>query len=199
MGSEANNCSKVNISNSAFDRRHRRLLDKTFADGGAPVNWSLGIFKLRMKQYGIIILVGLIWGTTSLAQRSVRDRVDEQNKTKIKPDKQHDSAIVCYQNWQAPKNIKKLQLKNLNKKALLIPAPEYPLEAKEQKIAGRVIVEVIIDINEGKIINGRMKSGHPMLRSAVAKVFCKAIFPPANIDSRPIFGIGKLMYDFTLP
>ena len=31
-----------NVPNSAFYRRRRRLLVKTYADGGAPVNWSLG-------------------------------------------------------------------------------------------------------------------------------------------------------------
>lgn len=63
--------------------------------------------------------------------------------------------------------------------------PEYPLWAKEQKIAGSVIFEILID-KEGDVRQVTLLKGlHPELDELATKAILKFKFKPAYIDKKP--------------
>ncbi|MFN2500333.1 MAG: TonB family protein [Pyrinomonadaceae bacterium] len=65
----------------------------------------------------------------------------------------------------------------LNSKAIDIPKPVYPVQAKDAKISGVVKAGVVID-ETGKVIWARVETGHPLLQAAVKTVVCQARVKP---------------------
>jgi outer membrane biosynthesis protein TonB len=85
----------------------------------------------------------------------------------------------------------------LNGKAMKMPKPIYPVEAKRKGITGEVKAEVVININTGVIEWARIQTGAVILREAVGKVICGARFLPTNdVDGR---ASGYLIYNFHSP
>ncbi len=86
----------------------------------------------------------------------------------------------------------------LNGKAVDIPKPEYPEEAKAKNIDGEVIANIYID-ETGNIIWAKVDNGHPLLQNAVKKVVCKATFKPTTISENPVSVRGIITYKFVRP
>lgn len=84
----------------------------------------------------------------------------------------------------------------LNGKALQLPQPTYPLLAKTARIAGGVVIRIVID-EEGKVAAAQASSGHPLLVAAAA-VVRGARFAPTLVEGKPIKVIGEIRYNFTL-
>ncbi len=80
-------------------------------------------------------------------------------------------------------------------KAISLPKPSYPAEARTQKISGVVSVNVVVD-EKGRIIWARATSGHPLLQEAAAKAACRARYSPTRISGRPVTAAGILTYNF---
>jgi TonB family protein len=74
----------------------------------------------------------------------------------------------------------KINLGDVTNKALYLPRPKYPTLAKTSGIYGPVKTEVVIDINSGQVVWAFVVSGHPLLKSAVSDVVCRARFAPTN-------------------
>lgn len=49
----------------------------------------------------------------------------------------------------------------LNRKAIEKPNPTYPLEARQARVSGVVVVEILVDEN-GKVEQAKAVSGHPL-------------------------------------
>lgn len=82
----------------------------------------------------------------------------------------------------------------VNKKARFIPKPEFP---KSCRCSGQVVVQVIIDILSGKVIQARAISGHPLLRIAAVDSAKQAVFAPTLINiNRLIYAKGLLFITF---
>lgn len=88
----------------------------------------------------------------------------------------------------------KMDLGNVTKKALNLPQPKYPQIAKRSRIYGPVTAQVVIDINSGRVVWAFVVSGHPLLKSAVSDVVCKARFAPTNDADG--FVNGSITYRF---
>ncbi len=86
----------------------------------------------------------------------------------------------------------------LNSKAIELPKPEYPAEAKAANISGEVKAVVVVD-EEGKVAWARVHSGHHLLQSAVKKVVCRARFKPIKVGGQAVKVNGILTYKFVLP
>lgn len=80
-------------------------------------------------------------------------------------------------------------------KAISLPKPSYPAEAKAQNISGRVVVNVVVD-EKGRIIWAEAVDGHPLLQAAAARAACGARFSPIKISGRPIKAAGIISYNF---
>jgi TonB family protein len=85
----------------------------------------------------------------------------------------------------------------LNGKALDLPRPAYPPQAKTARAEGVVTVEVVID-EKGKVISARATSGHNMLRQAAVQAAQGARFSPTMLSGQPVKVTGEINYNFAL-
>ena len=83
----------------------------------------------------------------------------------------------------------------LNGRALVMPMPAYPAEARAVGASGTVVVYVVI--NEcGKVVTAKARSGNPSLRAAAEDAARRAIFAPALLFDSPTPVTGILHYRF---
>src|SRR5215204_4471509 len=83
----------------------------------------------------------------------------------------------------------------LNSKAISLPKPVYPEEAKRIKASGRVTVRVVVDEN-GKVTSAQATDGPLPLREAAEAAARQATFQPTTKDGITVKVAGVLTYDF---
>jgi TonB family protein len=83
----------------------------------------------------------------------------------------------------------------LNGKALNLPKPAYPLEARANRASGVVNVELLID-EQGKVVEAGTIFGHPLLQSSARESACAAKFAPTLLSGHPVKVSGTLTYKF---
>lgn len=83
----------------------------------------------------------------------------------------------------------------LNGKALNLPKPSYPSEAKAAKAEGTVTVEVVID-EKGDVISAVAVSGHELLKKEAMTAASKAKFTPTKLKGKPVKVKGIVVYNF---
>jgi TonB family protein len=83
----------------------------------------------------------------------------------------------------------------LNSKAIELPAPVYPDEARKVHAAGQVQVKVLID-ETGRVMTADAIFGPEMLRMAAIDAARKARFAPLVIAGSAVKVSGILTYDF---
>jgi TonB family protein len=84
----------------------------------------------------------------------------------------------------------------LNKKAVKLPAPSYPANARAQRISGTVVMKISID-EKGDVIDIRdMCQGPPFITSAAISAARGARFEPAMVNGRAVKAEGVLVYRF---
>ena len=83
----------------------------------------------------------------------------------------------------------------LNSKALELPQPKYPEEARKAKVAGRVTVKILLD-EKGKLISAEAIDGPEALRASAVEAARRARFTLTLIGTRPVRVTGVLTYDF---
>jgi TonB family protein len=83
----------------------------------------------------------------------------------------------------------------LNSKAISLPKPVFPEEAKRVKASGRVTVRVVVDEN-GKVISAQATDGPLPLREAAEAAARQATFGPTVVDGITVKVAGTLTYDF---
>ena len=85
----------------------------------------------------------------------------------------------------------------LNGKALALPKPGYPPQAKSSRASGVVVVEVVID-EKGKVISAKATSGHSLLRQAAVQAAQGARFSPTLLSGQPVKVTGEINYNFAV-
>lgn len=83
----------------------------------------------------------------------------------------------------------------LNGKAISLPAPIYPLEAKAHNVTGAVNVQVTVD-EYGSVIAASAASGHPLLQQAAVTAAFSARFSPTTLMGQPVQVVGIIIYSF---
>ena len=84
----------------------------------------------------------------------------------------------------------------LNAKALSLPKPDYPPEAKARRISGTVVMRVKID-EKGQVIDARdMCQGSPYLSPGALASVWKARFAPTIINDKPVKVDGIVAYRY---
>lgn len=95
----------------------------------------------------------------------------------------------------APKSPKLIIGGVVNGKALSLPKPSYPYEARGARAGGAVSVQVLIS-EEGKVITAHAVSGHPLLQFAARAAACEARFSPTKLEGHPVKVSGVITYNF---
>jgi len=75
--------------------------------------------------------------------------------------------------------------------------PTYPSEALAHRIAGRVVVEVTLDVN-GSVIAARALSGPDELRGSAVSAAREWKFHPTVLSGMPVEVIGTITFNFNL-
>jgi TonB family protein len=83
----------------------------------------------------------------------------------------------------------------LNGKAVRLPQPRYPAEAKAAGASGEVTVKIVID-ESGDVISAEALSGHELLRAAAEEASSRAKFRPTKLQGKPVKITGVLVYKF---
>lgn len=83
----------------------------------------------------------------------------------------------------------------LNGKALFLPKPDYPPEARAAGAHGTVTVQVMID-EYGNVTSAKAVSGHPTLHQACVNASLAARFSPTTLMGEPVKVTGVLTYNF---
>jgi TonB family protein len=90
---------------------------------------------------------------------------------------------------------KPVELGELNKKALTLPKPQYPEEARRLRVSGKVTVRIVVDEN-GKVISATSSDGPVPLRPAAEEAARLATFEPLVQDGVTVKVSGFLTYQF---
>lgn len=83
----------------------------------------------------------------------------------------------------------------LNGKAISLPRPPYPEEARAARISGTVVVQVTID-EGGNVIRVCAFHGPPLLATASERAARGAKFAPTLLDGKPVKVTGVITYNF---
>lgn len=86
----------------------------------------------------------------------------------------------------------------LNGKALKLPPPKYPAEARQSKASGAVNVQVVID-EQGNVVSAAAVSGDSLLRAASEESARNAKFSPTVLGGIPVRVTGVIVYNFVAP
>jgi TonB family protein len=76
-------------------------------------------------------------------------------------------------------------------------APDYPVDAKQARIQGTVVMRVIVD-NEGNVANIQLISGHPLLAPAAIDAVKQWKYRPYLLDGMPVEIETQVAVNFTL-
>jgi TonB family protein len=91
---------------------------------------------------------------------------------------------------------KPVEMGELNKKALSLPKPTYPEEARRLKASGKVTVKIVVDEN-GKVVSAIASDGPLPLRAAAEEAARLAAFEPVIQGGITVKVSGFLTYVFT--
>jgi protein TonB len=83
----------------------------------------------------------------------------------------------------------------LNGKAISLPLPAYPPEARGMRADGVVLIEITID-ETGKVIDAKSLCGHPILAKASLTAALAARFTPTRLSGMPVKVKGVIIYNF---
>jgi TonB family protein len=83
----------------------------------------------------------------------------------------------------------------LNGKAITLPKPDYPAEARAARASGTVVVQVTID-EYGNVIAARAVSGHQLLHQASVNAASQARFSPTFLMGEAVKVTGVITYNF---
>ncbi len=86
----------------------------------------------------------------------------------------------------------------LNGRAITLPQPAYPAEARAARVAGTVSVQITID-EYGNVVAARAVSGHPLLQAASVNAALQARFSPTFLMGEAVKVTGVLVYTFVAP
>lgn len=85
----------------------------------------------------------------------------------------------------------------LNGKAVSLPQPLYPVEARAARIGGAVTVQITVD-EYGAVISARAVSGHPLLQAASVNAAMQARFASTFLMGEAVKVTGVLVYNFVV-
>ncbi len=85
----------------------------------------------------------------------------------------------------------------LNGKAISLPRPEYPDEAKNARASGTVVVEVVVD-ETGRVMRACAVFGPEKLRRASERAAYQSRFSPLKVEGKPVKVSGVLTYNYVI-
>ena len=85
----------------------------------------------------------------------------------------------------------------LNAKAITLPKPDYPADARAARATGTVVVQVVVD-EYGNVTTAKAISGPPLLQQPSVAAALQAKFAPTTLMGEPVKVTGVLTFNFVL-
>ncbi|MEP6820616.1 MAG: energy transducer TonB [bacterium] len=86
----------------------------------------------------------------------------------------------------------------LNGRAISLPRPDYPADAKAAGAEGVVVIQVTVD-EQGNVTEARALSGPKMLQEVSVNAALQAKFTPTLLQGEPVKVTGVIVYNFGRP
>ena len=119
-----------------------------------------------------------------------------QDVPPVRPDDKHHKKFAECTTPDRPKpDVKGKKNIGLCGKAISLPKPEYPKDAKQQKVSGVVSIEIVID-EEGDPIWAKAIDGPPLLQEPALKAACLSRHSPEKISGQPVKVNRVITYNF---
>lgn len=83
----------------------------------------------------------------------------------------------------------------INGRAVRLPTPTYPSDARQVKASGRVLVSVTVD-EGGNVISAKATSGHPLLLRSAENAALRSKFKPVSVNGNTQKANGTIVYNF---
>lgn len=84
---------------------------------------------------------------------------------------------------------------NLRGKELTLTKPEYPPDAKNEGLSGKVTVAILVN-KQGRVVSARALTGHHSLKVAAVAAARQSKFAPENLDRQSSKNSGRITYTF---
>jgi TonB family protein len=148
----------------------------------------------------VLLILGVIEAPTTAQNRPRRGRPQPQvtgtsNVQSVGIPEQKDETIPECEQSDRPKPKAELKMVSmLCGKAISLPKPPYPDEAKAMKVSGLVKVNVVIHEN-GRVIWAE-PVGPPLLQNVSQRAACQARYSPTLISGRAVKVETSITYNF---
>jgi TonB family protein len=96
---------------------------------------------------------------------------------------------------QSPSNRPPVNAGILNSRAVNLPKPAYPPNARQMHAEGQVAVQVSVD-EAGNVTSAKATSGNPLLRASAEAAARQSRFNPVRVNNQPVPAIGIVLYNF---
>src|SRR5437016_3968596 len=149
--------------------------------------------RMRVKYSNYVVGHGKVTITEIDAPRSETIKPETPKLQTQKPDSQTKPAPAAQP--ETTDESRPVEGGILNGRAIELPRPAYPDEAKKEHASGQVQVKVLID-ETGKVISAEAVFGPESLRKAAVEAARRARFSPARVDGVPAKLSGIITYDF---
>ena len=156
----------------------------------------------KLTYAAIFAVVTMCIATDAQSSSQRRRNESKKNSSPIDTDKRnHEERAKQIEECSIPDRVKPEVEIGMERNALLcgkaisLPKPSYPEEAKAQKISGTVSINVVID-EKGRVIWAKAVDGHPLLQNAALKAACQSLLSPLKISGRAVRASGVISYNF---
>jgi periplasmic protein TonB len=85
----------------------------------------------------------------------------------------------------------------LRSKAISLPQPQYPAMAKQARVQGPVVIQILVD-ESGRVVSAQVVSGNPMLTANAREAAMRARFTATVLNGQPVKVQGVITYNFVL-
>jgi len=85
----------------------------------------------------------------------------------------------------------------LASKAISLPQPPYPPLARQIRLQGAVLVQILVD-ETGRVISAHAVSGSSFLTTGAEEAARRARFTPTLLNGQPVKVQGVITYNFVL-
>ena len=166
--------------------------DDLVFDNGTDVR-----IRMRVKYSDFVVGRGKVT-ITEIGEAPDQPKSETQTQPQPKPETQPKTSTQTQtpaETATSPDEKAPVEGGFLNGKAIDLPKPDYPAEARKVNEVGTVQVEVLVD-ETGKVVSARAIFGPQTLQEAAVKAAKRARFNPQIVDGVAVKVKGILTYDF---
>lgn len=160
---------------------------------------SLVFFRqmIRFHQALFIILFSFVSVFSQTAEKCACSKKDKEKVKQYFKEIKIQNKVIDECTSEISLNAKIVSVDGFFPKAISLVKPYYPNFAREHKISGQVLVEIIFDEN-GFVIYAKAFKGHKVLRKYAEKAACASKFTPVQYCDKPVKQRRIVLYNFIL-